>query len=141
MKAQYVGDIGDFGKVLLLKRLAELGFKIGVNWVLTENDQSDDGKDRDYLAYRGVDCLCRCDTNLLERIAPLAGRMKSERSIGDLENLIRGFSKNAVFYSMNFNGDSMRRNCDDEAFDKLNTVTADLVFFDPDNGIGGERGP
>ena len=35
MKDQYVGDIGDFGKVLLLKHLAQLGFKIGINWVLT----------------------------------------------------------------------------------------------------------
>jgi hypothetical protein len=35
MKEQYVGDIGDFGKVLLLKHLAGLGFKIGVNWMLT----------------------------------------------------------------------------------------------------------
>jgi len=31
MKAQYVGDIGDFGKVLLLKHLAAFEFKIGVN--------------------------------------------------------------------------------------------------------------
>ena len=38
MKAQYVGDIGDFGKVLILKHLAGLGFKIGVNWVLTRNN-------------------------------------------------------------------------------------------------------
>jgi len=46
MKAQYVGDIGDFGKVLILKHLAVLGFKIGINWVLTKNDNRADGKHR-----------------------------------------------------------------------------------------------
>jgi hypothetical protein len=41
LKEQYVGDIGDFGKELLLKHLAGLGFKIGVNWVLTKNGPAD----------------------------------------------------------------------------------------------------
>ena len=72
MKAQYVGDIGDFGKVLILKHLAGLGFKIGVNWVLTKNDETNAGECRDYIDYRGIDCLCCCDKSLLEGIAPLA---------------------------------------------------------------------
>ena len=49
MKAQYVGDIGDFGKLLLLKYLTSFGFKIGVKWVLTDNDKREHGKHRDYV--------------------------------------------------------------------------------------------
>jgi hypothetical protein len=140
MKEQYVGDIGDFGKVLLLKHLAGLGFKIGVNWVLTENDESNAGEHRDYVDYRGIDCLCCCDKILLEGIAPLARRKRPKRTISDLESLIRGFSANAVFYSEYFDGDVVRRDCDDRAFERLGPDMADLVFFDPDNGIAGDEG-
>ena len=80
MKAQYVGDIGDFGKLLLLKHLAGLGFKIGVNWVLTKNDDTNAGEHRDYVDYSGSDCLCNCDRSLLEGIVPLA-RSVSEIAI------------------------------------------------------------
>jgi hypothetical protein len=140
MKAQYVGDIGDFGKVLLLKHLAELGFKIGVNWVLTKNDDSEDGKHRNYFMDQGASCLCSCDPDLLARIAPLAKMPKSKREIGDLEGLVRVFSKDTRFYSAYFAGDSSRIDRDNGAFDLLDPVTCDLVFFDPDNGNGGECG-
>lgn len=49
MKNQYVGDIGDYGKYGLLRFLANHGICIGVNWYLTENDESSDGKFTDYL--------------------------------------------------------------------------------------------
>ena len=49
MKNQYVGDIGDYGKYGLLRFLAGHGIKIGINWYLTENDRSADGKFTDYL--------------------------------------------------------------------------------------------
>ncbi len=49
MKNQYVGDIGDYGKYGLLRFLASHGIKIGVNWYLTENDGSTDGKFTTYL--------------------------------------------------------------------------------------------
>jgi hypothetical protein len=97
MKDQYVGDIGDFGKVLILKHLAELGFKLGVNWVFTKNDNTNAGEDRDYVNYRGIDCLCCCDKSLLEGIVQLAHTIKSERKIGDLENLIRKFFEKYCF--------------------------------------------
>jgi len=49
MKNQYIGDIGDYGKYGLLRFLAQRGLRIGVNWYLTENDDSSDGKFVDYL--------------------------------------------------------------------------------------------
>lgn len=49
MKNQYVGDIGDYGKYSLLRDFAEAGVKVGINWYLTEDDGSNDGKFVDYL--------------------------------------------------------------------------------------------
>ncbi|MDR3772863.1 MAG: hypothetical protein P4L26_05920 [Terracidiphilus sp.] len=140
MKAQYVGDIGDFGKVLILKHLAGLGFKIGVNWVLTENDERADGKHRDYINYRGRDCLCCCDEKVFEQILPLAKKEKADRRIEDLESLIRTFSNSVVFFSKKYMGGSARKAVEEEAFAQLSDTVADFVFFDPDNGVGGEQG-
>jgi hypothetical protein len=140
VKAQYVGDIGDFGKVLLLKHLSSLGFKIGVNWVLTKNDETNAGEHRNYVDYSGVDCLCCSDKGLLEGIVPLARTKKPERRIGDLKSLIHEFSKDTVFYSEYFDEDVARSDRDNEAFDLLSPEKANLVFFDPDNGISTEYG-
>ena len=140
MKEQYVGDIGDFGKVLLLKHLAGLGFKIGVNWVLTKNDNRGDGKHRDYVGYRGKDSLCCCDEEVFERILPLAKAEKKDRKIEDLEALIRGFSGSVEFYPKKYIGGQKRKAFEDNAFAKLSPDLADLVFFDPDNGVDGEEG-
>ena len=49
MKNQYIGDIGDYGKYGLLRFLKDSGIEIGINWYLTPNDGTTDGKYRDYL--------------------------------------------------------------------------------------------
>ena len=49
MKNQYLCDIGDYGKYALLRAFAKDGIRIGVNWYLTEDDGSTDGKMKDYL--------------------------------------------------------------------------------------------
>jgi hypothetical protein len=140
MKEQYVGDIGDFGKVLLLKHLAGLGFRIGVNWVLTDDDNRADGKHRDYIDYRGNDCLCCCDEKVFEQMLPLAKKKKNDRNIEDLEGLIRRFSESVAFYSAKYVSGRSRANCEIRAFAHLCPAVADLVFFDPDNGVNGDEG-
>ena len=35
MQNRYTGDIGDFGKLGLLRQLGRTGLSIGVNWYLT----------------------------------------------------------------------------------------------------------
>ena len=54
MKNQYFGDIGDYGKYGLLRFLAQNGVKIAVNWYLTTNDGSGDGKHVSYLEKQGL---------------------------------------------------------------------------------------
>jgi hypothetical protein len=61
MKNQYVGDIGDFAKYYLLRKLAERKLKngknvvIGVNWYLTDDDDSSEGGQVGYLFNRNSD--------------------------------------------------------------------------------------
>ena len=37
MQNRYAGDIGDFGKLGLLRTLYAAGFSVGVNWYLNPN--------------------------------------------------------------------------------------------------------
>ena len=50
MKNQYVGDIGDYGKYALLQAFVNADVNVGVNWYLTDNDESNDGKFINYLS-------------------------------------------------------------------------------------------
>lgn len=50
MQNRYTGDIGDFSKLGLLRRLSNAGFTIGLNWYLTPNEiHNEDGKHIEYL--------------------------------------------------------------------------------------------
>ena len=74
------------------------------------------------------------------KIAPLAKKPKACRSVSDLEHLIRDFSKSAVFYNEVYGPNCRRETLEERALRALNAGRADLIFFDPDNGIGfGER--
>ena len=49
MKNQYVGDVGDYGKYSMLRAFTDAGIKVGVNWYLTSDDGTTDGKFTSYL--------------------------------------------------------------------------------------------
>ena len=49
MKNQYFGDVGDYGKYAMLRFLAKNGVSIAINWYLTLDDNSNDGKFISYL--------------------------------------------------------------------------------------------
>ena len=50
MQDRYTGDIGDFGKLGLLRQLASTGLSIGVNWYRTPDEtHNSDGLHVGYL--------------------------------------------------------------------------------------------
>ena len=54
MQDRYVGDIGDYGKLGLLRSLAAAGLLIGVNWYRTpDENHNEDGKFIQYLRTSG----------------------------------------------------------------------------------------
>lgn len=134
MKNQYVGDIGDYGKMGLLRILQHAGFRVGVNWYLTPDDNSKDGRHIHYL-----DKPCDTpDTYLHKALSQLV--KTGCRNVSGLESsdLLPG----AVFYNETLDYSqtnqaserkAIRIRWDESARKRLKDC--DIVFLDPDNGL------
>lgn len=92
MKNQYVGDIGDFGKYSMLRAFVDAGVKVGVNWYLTENDGSNDGKLTDYLNKGKMRRYC---PEIFDALIDIAD--KKDKSVTDIEE--SGILPGVRFYS------------------------------------------
>lgn len=130
MKHQYLGDINDYRKFCILRHLASQGrIRIGVCWMLTPDDQGQDGRKTSYLNRpevwrdRDPDLF-----DILQRVVNESeGRLLSQIEGSDaipgavyFDEIVPDETKARSGY--------MRR-----ALDSLAGV--DLIFFDPDNGI------
>ena len=62
MQNRYTGDIGDFGKLGLLRVLQSAGLSIGLNWYLTP-DETHNGDGR-HVSYLGLQEFRACDEGL-----------------------------------------------------------------------------
>jgi hypothetical protein len=91
LKDQYVGDIGDYTKLGLLREVQKAGLSIGVNWYLTPNDSRPDGRHTKYLN-------SACDTpditlhNVLKHIVD-----SDLRSVAELEQ--SGLLNDATYFN------------------------------------------
>ena len=134
MKNQYVGDIGDYGKYGLLRFLADRGVRVGVNWYLTENDGSTDGKHTKYLSNPKDR---KYDPPLFEELKKYANREFKSVKMIESAGLIPGASYFHVPLPVRGNIVKIRalnrRLWFDNSLFLLNK--AELVFADPDNGI------
>ena len=131
MQNRYTGDIGDFGKLGLLRVLQAAGFSIGVNWYLTPNeDHNQDGKYTDYEDHRS------CDEALWLELKQIVD--SGNRTVAALQKEI---ILKAKFYDqpLDFKGkkkaerQQIREDWHEKALKKL--FGLDLVFADPDNGL------
>ena len=134
MKNQYVGDIGDYGKYGLLRFLATHGIKIGINWYLTDDDGSSDGRFTNYLKNPKERYY---DPELFDALGKIAFREdKTVRMIEDA-----GLIPGAVFYDGKLKTGILEVNArkwDRRLWYNNSTLLlqdADLIFADPDNGI------
>ena len=137
MKNQYVGDVGDYGKYSLLRFLALHGIRIGINWYLTDNDKSSDGKFTEYL---NSDAERVYDPDIYDELKAIAEKnpqlQRTVKMIQDAE-MIPG----AVFFDEKL--DSVEEKLLERAwkrhvwFERSAAVlkNTELVFADPDNGI------
>lgn len=92
MKNQYVGDVGDFGKYALLRAFVEAGIRVGVNWYLTEDDGSNDGKFTNYLNDENMRNHSPEVFDVLRKLVK-----KSKKSVIDIQK--SGIIKDALFYA------------------------------------------
>ena len=92
MKNQFFGDIGDYGKYGMLRYLAENNIKIAVNWYLTEDDGSNDGK---HISYLDNDKDMKYDPELFEILKELVENNK--RNIYEIQKM--NVIKHATYYN------------------------------------------
>lgn len=137
MQDRYTGDIGDYGKLGLLRRLTAAGLRVGVNWYRTpDEDHNEDGKFTRYLTPSGNNFYRTCDPLLWEALGKIVG--SGQRQVASLES---PDILDAVFFHdlLDFRGLSaaersqIREEWHSRALAKLNGC--DLVFVDPDNGL------
>ena len=140
MKNQYVGDIGDYGKYGLLRHFAKHGIKIGINWYLTADDGSSDGRFTGYLKNPEDRYF---DPELYDALRKLAFLKDKTVEMVESEGLVPG----AVFYSSMLKISSLEapaRKLSRQLWFNNSTLLlgdADLIFADPDNGISYRKSP
>jgi len=129
MKNQYVGDIGDYGKYGMLRYLEKSGIKIGVNWYLTENDDSNDGK---FTTYLDNDKERYLDPELFDLLKKVV--VFEDKSVSMIEQA--EIFSSACFYHKLISREN-RDAWHDNALKALRD--AELVYCDPDNGPIGAK--
>src|SRR4051812_12000061 len=138
MQDRYVGDVGDFGKLGLLRILCGFGgvprLNLGVVWYRVDNElHNNDGKHWTYLVCDSRK-LRSCDTELYDRLNRLlvkSGKLVGERNMAIIENsgLLEAGTR---FFSDSLNYESIkdrlqtRRNWLERAL--AETVHADIIF-------------
>lgn len=147
MKNQYFGDVNDYRKYGLLRLLAGGGgLRIGVCWMLTEDDGSTDGGKSKlrYLQKHNVVRWSRFDKPLYEKIRGLiwdAARNEVKNKSRLVAHFDQTFVPNAVVWDCSLADCPVkRRDYFTKMFAEFRRKQVDLVFFDPDNGLAGNVG-
>ena len=145
MQDRYAGDIGDFGKLILLNLLSTLGKHIGslgVNWyyVKTELRPSSDGSHIGYLepSHRRAEQFKACSPTLYDTLGRIV--RSGHRSIHHLEQagvLPPGTKTYGEALPQQSFSSSNRMEKRMEWFQKslASLLGSSIVFLDPDNGI------
>ncbi|MCL1803695.1 MAG: hypothetical protein FWG30_08685 [Eubacteriaceae bacterium] len=133
MKNQYVGDIGDYVKLGLLRSMEDVGYKIGINWYLTPDD--DDKKDGRHIKYLSNGC----DTNDNALFASLYEivRIRNDRSVNAIINsdLLYSTKHYSRPFDITSSADREDFRADWHANALMHLKGSDIVFLDPDNGF------
>lgn len=129
MQNRYAGDVGDFGKLGLLRQIVSSEHRIGVNWYLAPDESHNaDGKHIGYIMdkrYNG------CDDALRDSLKEI---VNSQRSVSALEAM--ALIPNAIYFHEVLYSPSQpfsRRKWHLKALEVLSST--DIVFLDPDNGF------
>ena len=137
MQDRYVGDIGDYGKLGLLRSLAAAGLRIGVNWYRTpDENHNEDGKFTQYLRTSGEGSYRAHDPLLWDALAEIVNNGRRQ-----VESLEAPSILDVVFFHdiLDFGQvscrerENVRADWHQRALERLRDC--DIVFADPDNGL------
>lgn len=134
MQDRYAGDMGDFGKLGLLKYLILEGFQVGVNWYKTAPPKSELNKNGTFVQEDGKHKIkpqyFPCDPELAEGLLRISeDENRSIAMIQDAELLDEAMVE---YYDASISVEQ-RAAWHEQALRK--TEKCDLVFLDPDNGL------
>ena len=132
MQDRYAGDIGDYGKIGLLKCLQARGFTIGVNWYRVSTPESEKNADGTFKQKDGrhliPESLRECAPSLADTLTKIAESKNRSVTAIQKANLV----SNAVYYDEYLTVDG-RLEWHEKAMKMFERV--ELVFMDPDNGL------
>ena len=128
MRDQYAGDVSDVLKFAFLRALAGADRTLGIAWYYVPAD--DGGADGRHLEWRNEPAWQRLDAQLYTGLSTL-----SERSVAALECLTI-WPRGSLFHREPMPLSQERRAWGVRMRESLDG--ADLVFLDPDNGLGPE---
>jgi len=124
MQNKYFGDISDFYKYYFLRNIC-LDYKLGINWCLIPNDDSNDGKHIITKKKR----LKNIDEKLYKILEKSI--LNNNRNTKYIENGY--FNNDTIFYNSVYEKYFLDGVYEEKAFNNL--INQDIIFFDPDNGI------
>jgi len=132
MKDKYFGDINDYRKYGLIRSiLSSYKFHLLVAWMLTDEDDKDDGKFTEYLS--NPKKWSRHDSELYKKLQSLISPYNI-RGIALIEDKNINLLPDAKYFSRTLKDSCEER---DSWFKKLlsSAKDSDMVFLDPDNGL------
>ena len=138
MKNQYLGDLGDYGKYGLLRYLANKNIRIGINWYLTADDGSNDGK---FVSYLDKEEDRRYDPDLFDELKKIV--RLHDKNVNMLESC--GLIPQATYYNLLLESKIIQRDERERVRNLWHQnalkylADAELIFADPDNGIIGTK--
>ncbi|MBW6482748.1 MAG: hypothetical protein K0B10_06780 [Vicingaceae bacterium] len=138
MQDRYVGDIGDFGKYLLLKTLCQNKIKLGVNWCFVNPKNTpkemnkNDGKYIGYLYQKNKNhaFFKQADENLILQLREIV--KPNNRTIASIEksNIL---PLGTMFVNEEIPVGTKRFSWHAKSLETFKDC--DIIFYDPDNGL------
>ena len=130
MQNQYFGDVNDYRKYGLLRCLSEVGFHIGVCWMITPPDKTGQGQRTGYLS-KPQEYRFR-DPDLFDFLQECV--FNNQRSVHRLEAEAERLLPGARFFSETLPEEAVPRG---EYFKRALAALrhADVLFFDPNIGL------
>lgn len=128
MKNQYFGDVNDYLKYGILRAIANSKLKICLCWMLTKDENRNDGEKIKYL--QESDKWRKYDHALFDVMKWSIEKKKRSIDVADKKHLI----PDATYHPTLLTDDRDER---EQYFKELTDVSAasDLIFFDADNGM------
>jgi len=128
MKNQYFADINDYLKYGILRAIANSKLKICMCWMLTEDDNRNDGGNIQYLLKS--DKWRKYDPALFDVMNWSVEKNKRSIDVAEKKNLI----PDATYHPTLLTDDRDER---EQYFKELTDISeaSDLIFFDADNGM------